>query len=191
VSTINEKVSTVGVRNQVTLPKTVRERVDIANKATAFILAADKEDFLIITFQSPSSGVYNKIKISEKGQLVIPKNLRMSMGIAEGTNLVFSVTEKKMITIRILEKSKESTSANSKWQFLTKLLEIAEQFRGLEKTSVENSNALLLHFIKPTKVDKSFANTLAKLEDLLGSRLVPEILEGGKKIKLVPLLVEN
>ncbi|MFW9998243.1 MAG: hypothetical protein ACFFD4_39750, partial [Candidatus Odinarchaeota archaeon] len=65
----SEKVSTVGIRKQVTLPKAIRERVNITEKMWAYIQASDKDDQLIISLQPPVKGLYSKMMISPKGQL--------------------------------------------------------------------------------------------------------------------------
>ena len=70
-SLTKEKVSTVGISNQVTLPKLIRIISGISSKTPAFIRANDQTNGLIITIEPPTEGTYNKIKISEKGQLVI------------------------------------------------------------------------------------------------------------------------
>ncbi|MFW9998159.1 MAG: hypothetical protein ACFFD4_39320, partial [Candidatus Odinarchaeota archaeon] len=64
--TASEKVSTVGIRNQVTLPKTIREGMNIKEKTRAYIQGSEKGDYLVISLQPPVEGVYSKIKISEK-----------------------------------------------------------------------------------------------------------------------------
>ncbi len=125
-----EKVSTVGIRNQVTMPKVIRESLKITTKITAYIRAVDKEKKMVITVKEPESGVYNRIKISEKGQLVVPKNLRESMGIKEGTNLMF---EKKGEGIRVTKldvagKGKEKLDT---WQLVIDFVSILQK-HGLQ-----------------------------------------------------------
>ncbi|MFW9997472.1 MAG: hypothetical protein ACFFD4_35860 [Candidatus Odinarchaeota archaeon] len=97
--TTSEKVSTVGIRNQITLPKMIREGVNIREKTPVYIQAVDNVDYLVISLQPPVGGVYSKIKISEKGQLVISKSLWESKGIQGGTNVVFSLINTEKIKV--------------------------------------------------------------------------------------------
>ena len=183
-----EKVSTVGIRNQVTLPKLIREQAKIGNKVQAYIRANEAEKCLIITIEPPT-GTYNKIKISEKGQLVIPKNLRESKGITEGTNLVFTVTREKEIWLqKLIEKRPvgKRKVENWRWTFLVEVIESFEAISGLKDLDIDGAS-LLLEIKNGSKYSENdLLETVKKMEKLLGTRLVVEKL-GKDKLKLTPL----
>ncbi|MHA1449668.1 MAG: AbrB/MazE/SpoVT family DNA-binding domain-containing protein [Candidatus Hodarchaeales archaeon] len=179
-----EKVSTVGIRNQVTLPKSVREGIKINKKTQAYIQAIEKEDILVISLDPPSGGIFNKIKISEKGQLVIPKNLRESKGIGEGTNLVFSISADKNIKVQKLKERKEGKPAVKSWILVMEILDALNNMADLKNIDIDGQS-LVINFKKEYK-GKAMKNILAKLENLLGTRLMIEKLENNK-VKLTPL----
>jgi AbrB family looped-hinge helix DNA binding protein len=181
-----EKVSTVGIRNQVTLPKPVRLKVNISEKSSAYIQAAAKNgEYLVITLQPPESGVYNKIKISEKGQLVIPKNLRESTGINEGTNLVFSVIEGKKIRVQKL-KERKTGQLPKRWNFLVEVLDALNQITDLQNLDIDGKSLVVTIAKKKGSVDKLITELLTRLENLIGTRLIIEKID-DKKLKLTPL----
>ncbi|MFW9998122.1 MAG: AbrB/MazE/SpoVT family DNA-binding domain-containing protein [Candidatus Odinarchaeota archaeon] len=82
----------------------------------------DKTDSLVMTLEPPQNGVFDRIKISEKGQLVIPMNLRTSKGIKEGSNLIFSVTGDR-IRVQKLVKTKQKKKSKQ-WFFFLNALKI-------------------------------------------------------------------
>jgi AbrB family looped-hinge helix DNA binding protein len=180
-----EKVSTVGIRNQVTLPKQVRERVKVGEKTTAYIQAWEKEEFLVITLEPPNNGVYNKIKISEKGQLVIPKNLRESTGIIEGTNLVFSVFGKERIRIQKLKEREIEEKYPKRWNFLIDVLDVLNKATDLKNVEIKKKS-LIITSMTLQGSDSLIKELLSKLEGLLDTRLILERID-AKTIKLTPL----
>ncbi|MFW9991578.1 MAG: AbrB/MazE/SpoVT family DNA-binding domain-containing protein [Candidatus Odinarchaeota archaeon] len=181
-----EKVSTVGIRNQVTLPKPVREELNIGEKSLAYIQAAVKEGkYLIITLQPPEAGVYNKIKISEKGQLVIPKNLRESTGIYEGTNLVFSVIGGNEIRIQKL-KERKTDQFSKRWSFLVEVLDTLSQITDLDNLDVEGNSLFVTISKKKGSTDNLVTELVTKLESMIGTRLIIEK-KDDTKLKLTPL----
>ncbi|MFW9997109.1 MAG: AbrB/MazE/SpoVT family DNA-binding domain-containing protein [Candidatus Odinarchaeota archaeon] len=184
---VSEKVSTVGIRNQVTLPKAIREGVNISKKTRAYIQAGEKEDQLVISLQPPVKGVYSKIKISPKGQLVIPKNLRESKGIKEGTNVVFSLIDGERIRVqKLLEKRKEKEKT-WRWTFLVEVIGALEKLAGLEKLEIKGTS-LVLSVKKGTKaLEKDIVETVTKIENVTGARLVVERLQDDR-IKFTPIL---
>ncbi|MFW9991206.1 MAG: hypothetical protein ACFFD4_04025 [Candidatus Odinarchaeota archaeon] len=189
MKTREERVSTVGVRNQVTLPKDVRNKAHIAGRSTAFIRADAESDSLIITPKPPDTGIYNRIKISEKGQLVIPRNLRESKGIATSTNLVFSISGEGEVTVQKLKERKAAIS-DGRWQFLMRVVETVTSYGNLESIRVEGSGSrksLILNFKEPVEAGSSFSEVLEALEGLADVRFLIEILPDHKSVKLQPL----
>ncbi|MFW9997768.1 MAG: AbrB/MazE/SpoVT family DNA-binding domain-containing protein [Candidatus Odinarchaeota archaeon] len=185
--TVSEKVSTVGIRNQVTLPKVIREGMNIKEKTRAYIQAVDKEDCLVISLQPPAGGVYSKIKISEKGQLVLPKNLRESKGIKEGTNVVFSlISDEKIRVQKLLEKRKER-EASWRWNFLVEVLGALEGIAGLEKLEIKDSSLVLQIKKGANSLEKEIIETVTKIENVTGARLLVERLQDDR-IKFTPIL---
>jgi len=168
-----EKVAAVGIRNQVTVPKTIRDRMKITAKTEAFIRAVNGNE-LLMTLEKPASGVYNRIKISQKGQLVIPKNLRHSLGIKEGTNLVFKGTASG-VTVKKLSTVKRAGTTPVSWSLLIDFFTILKK-KGLQ----------------PAMKDGKLAVTGAKglecvreLEELFVMRLMAERTAEG--MVLIPL----
>ncbi|MFW9991271.1 MAG: AbrB/MazE/SpoVT family DNA-binding domain-containing protein [Candidatus Odinarchaeota archaeon] len=184
---ITEKVSTVGIRHQVTLPKAIRKGMKIKEKTPAYIQAVDKEDYLVISLQRPSEGVYIKIRISEKGQLVMPKNLRESKGIQEGTNVVFSlISDEKIKVQKLLEKRKE-LEPEWRWLFLVEIIRSLEGLAGLDTLAIEG-NSLVMQVKKgDNSKEKELTALMTKIENVTGSRLMMERLSNDK-IKFTPLL---
>ncbi|MFW9996573.1 MAG: AbrB/MazE/SpoVT family DNA-binding domain-containing protein [Candidatus Odinarchaeota archaeon] len=184
---VSEKVSTVGIRNQVTLPKAIREGMNIKEKTRAYIQASEREVQLIISLKRPTEGVYSRIKISPKGQLVIPKNLRSSKGIEEGTNLVFSLLDEEKISVqKLLDKRKEKEKT-WRWGFLVEIIEALEKLTGLEKLEIEGTS-LVLQIKKGIKtLEKDIVEAVTKIENVTGARLIVERLQDGK-IKFTPIL---
>ena len=175
-----EKVSTVGIRNQVTLPKQVRERVKTGTKRLAYIQAREKEDSLFITLEPPTAGTYNKIKISEKGQLVIPKNLRESKDIREGTNLVFSVKGEREIMVQKLIDQRKEHEISWRWSFLVEIIKTVEQVTAMKNVSIEGNSLVLSTKKELEKSKEGMLGIVSKMETLLGSRLMVEKLKENK-----------
>ncbi|MHA1449288.1 MAG: AbrB/MazE/SpoVT family DNA-binding domain-containing protein [Candidatus Hodarchaeales archaeon] len=173
---ITEKVSTVGIRNQVTLPKAIRESLQISEKTVAFISVCD--DGLRLTTVKPEEGVFNRIKISEKGQLVIPKNLRESLGIREGTNLLFMKEEKGKIKITKLKETEKVTTGDH-WNLLVKFVRILGEY-GM-KVSMDGKAMI----IKTESGNERNIQFLEELEKLTGNRFLLEKIDIG--LKLTPL----
>lgn len=115
-----QKVSTVGIRNQVTLPKDIRKQLQQKDKFSAFI-SVDKK-MLRITLSKPE-GLHNSIAVSDKGQFVVPKNLRESLDISENDNLVFNVV-KDYVEIRKLAAS-DTFTTNVKFDFVCRVIDAA------------------------------------------------------------------
>ncbi|MFW9994863.1 MAG: AbrB/MazE/SpoVT family DNA-binding domain-containing protein [Candidatus Odinarchaeota archaeon] len=178
--TTNERVATVGLRNQVTLPKEIRKNVRIVPKQTAFISSLDKDDCLVISLEPPDNGVFNRIKISEKGQLVIPKNLRDSKHIKEGTNLVFTVKNDREITMKKLKERCVEPVSGWRWQFLVDILTVLEPVSDL--TRMETGDRSLVLVLKEEDKNSLLINVVNELEHITGSRLMVE--RKGKKIYL-------
>ena len=173
---ITEKVSTVGIRNQVTLPKPIRESLQISEKAEAYICVA--EDGLKLTTAQPEEGIFNRIKISEKGQLVIPKNLRESLGINEGTNLLFLKEEKGKIKITKLKESEKATTGNQ-WNLLVSFVQTLSEY-GM-KVSMEGKSMVIM----TEGGNEKNIKFLEELETLTGNRFLLEKIKTG--LKLTPL----
>jgi len=183
---VSEKVSTVGIRNQVTLPKVIREGLNISEKTGAYMQGSEKSDQMIISLKQPAEGVYSKIKISEKGQLVIPKNLRESKGIKEGTNLVFSlISDEKIGVQKLLEKKKEKET-NWRWNFLLEIIRSLEGITGLEKLEIRDGSVVLQVKKGTASLDKRIAETVTRMENVTGMRLMVEKLQDNR-IKLTPM----
>ncbi|MFW9996155.1 MAG: AbrB/MazE/SpoVT family DNA-binding domain-containing protein [Candidatus Odinarchaeota archaeon] len=180
---LDERVSTVGVRNQVTLPKVIRKKAKIREKAVACIQARDKDGSLAITLNPPEQGVYNRIKISGKGQLVIPKNLRESKGIKEGVNLVFSINGDGEITMKKLAERRGTKSSSKRWDFLISTVGILYT-PELDKLTVEG-NSLSLR-LKKEPGNATLMELVTDLENRIGTRLLIE--KDRNKINLRPLL---
>ena len=172
---IAEKVSTVGIRNQVTMPKVIRESLKITTKITVFIKAVDKEKKLVITVKEPESGVYNKIKISEKGQLVVPKNLRESMGIKEGMNLMFSKTGEGIKVTKLERAGKEKEQLDT-WQLVIDFFSVLQK-HGL-RAEVKGENLLVTG-------GKGGVEFIRELEEMMEVRVMVEKTAEG--IELTPL----
>ncbi|MFW9995312.1 MAG: AbrB/MazE/SpoVT family DNA-binding domain-containing protein [Candidatus Odinarchaeota archaeon] len=185
--TASEKVSTVGIRNQVTLPKTIREGMNIREKTRAYIQGSEKGDHLVISLQPPVEGVYSKIKISEKGQLVLPVNLRESKGIKEGTNVVFSlISDEKIRVQKLLEKRKER-EASWRWNFLVEIIGALEGLTGLDTLEIKD-NSLVLQIKKGVKsLEKEIIGTVTEIENITGARLLVERLQDDR-IRFTPIL---
>ncbi|MHA1167008.1 MAG: hypothetical protein ACTSP4_10460 [Candidatus Hodarchaeales archaeon] len=186
MSLAKEKVSTVGIRNQVTLPKIIREKMRITQKTTAYIRSTEKGNFLLITLEPPTGTTFNKIKISEKGQLVIPKNLRESKKITEGTNLIFSMSGTSEIKIQKLLKKRKEQEKNWRWNFLVEIIGAMENISGLKDIEIKDMSIILDSKKGSKALDKSILETLKKIENLLGTRIMVEKIKEGK-IKLTPL----
>ncbi|MFW9993446.1 MAG: AbrB/MazE/SpoVT family DNA-binding domain-containing protein [Candidatus Odinarchaeota archaeon] len=183
MKSLNERVSAVGVRNQVTLPKVIRRKAKIKEKMVAYIHARDKEDSLVITLNPPDEGVYNRIKISEKGQLVIPKNLRESKHIKQGNNLVFSIEGDQEITVKKLAERRREKSNNWRWQFFIEILETVEAVPELDHLDVEQNSLVLI--LKKELSGEKLLELVTKMENNLGTRLMVE--KNEKKINLRPM----
>ncbi|MFW9992924.1 MAG: hypothetical protein ACFFD4_12855 [Candidatus Odinarchaeota archaeon] len=179
---IIEKVSTVGVRNQITLPKLVREKLNITVKTAVFIQSDDKADSLVMTLEPPQNGVFNRITISGKGQLVIPGNLRLSKGIKEGTNLIFSLTGDR-IKVQKLARSKQKKMP-TRWTFFLTTFKV---LLGLSPRIERENDAIVLTVNGQQEAPgKAFMTSVKELEDLVGSRLMIEKLD-VRTVKLSPL----
>ncbi|MFW9994299.1 MAG: AbrB/MazE/SpoVT family DNA-binding domain-containing protein [Candidatus Odinarchaeota archaeon] len=182
MSTPEEKVSTVGIRNQVTLPKHIREKAKIGEKIAAYIQV--REDMLVITLDPPDEGiVYNRIKISEKGQLVIPKNLRESKGIKEGSNLIFNSTNGDEITVRKLVEKRGSTAKNWRWNFLVAIIKSVGSVPNLARYEIVNNKLVL--FLKKEIRNNDLTDLVDSLEKQVGTRLIIE--KDDDKIFLIPM----
>ncbi|MHA2297127.1 MAG: AbrB/MazE/SpoVT family DNA-binding domain-containing protein [Candidatus Hodarchaeales archaeon] len=181
-----EEISTVGIRNQVTLPKQVREKVKIGEKIAAYIQAVEKREFLVITMDPPSNGVYNRIKISEKGQLVIPKNLRESTGIVEGTNLVFSTHEKGKIRVQKLKEREIKEKTPKRWNFLMDVIDVLNIATNLKDVEIKKGSLIITMKTEQRSNDNLMKELLVRLEGLLDTRLIVEKIDIDK-IKMTPL----
>jgi AbrB family looped-hinge helix DNA binding protein len=179
-----EKVSTVGVRNQVTLPKVIRKKAKIKEKMVAYIQAKDKDNFLVITLDPPK-GVYNKIKISEKGQLVIPKNLRESKNIKKGNNLVFSIKDENVIAVKKLIERRKEKNKNWRWQFLVDVMKSLETVPSLINIRIEDKSLALVIKKGQDIGGEEMLELVNKMEKILGMRLLVE--KQGLKINLRPM----
>ncbi|MFW9996442.1 MAG: AbrB/MazE/SpoVT family DNA-binding domain-containing protein [Candidatus Odinarchaeota archaeon] len=179
----SERVSTVGMRYQVTLPKVIRENAKIKEKMVAYIHARDKEDSLVITLNPPGEGVYNRIKISEKGQLVIPKNLRESKHIKQGNNLVFNIEGDQEITVKKLAERRRERDANWRWQFFIEIIEMIGTIPELDRLDIENDSLVLT--MKKELDSTKLLELVMGLENNLGKRLMVE--KNEKKINLRPM----
>ncbi|MFW9996149.1 MAG: AbrB/MazE/SpoVT family DNA-binding domain-containing protein [Candidatus Odinarchaeota archaeon] len=187
--TVSEKVSTMGIRHQVTLPKAIREGVNISEKTRAYIQASEKEDQLVISLQPPAEGVYSKIKISGKGQLVIPKSFRDSKGIQEGTNLVFSLLSGEKIKVqKLLEKRKER-EPEWRWSFLVEIIGALEGLAGPEQLEIQDNSLVLKIKEGVQSKEKEIIETVTKIENVTSVRLMVERLQDNK-IKFTPIWQE-
>ena len=179
---IIEKVSTVGIRKQITLPRAIREKLFTGGKTIAYIQARDKEGFLAITLQPPATGTYNKISISSKGQMVIPKNLRESKGIKAGDNLVFSIRNGE-IRLKKLAEQRSEREPNFLWNFLVEIINWLESAGSSNVNNVSVAGNSLLLVIKsdnPEPRVNVLLETVRKLETLLATRLIIEKLQDNK-----------
>ena len=166
----------IGERNQVTVPKVIRKVVGIKDKSLAFIGTRDGEpSCMYLSVERPESGVFNTISISEKGQMVIPTNLRLSLGVTAGTNLVFTAWGKgKPVEITRLDKKK--SAGGERWQLLFSLLTTASK-HGLAVKPREKS--LLIIGETSTSNLREF---VGELEKLVGTRLLVEKTSNGMEL---------
>ncbi|MFW9996418.1 MAG: hypothetical protein ACFFD4_30525, partial [Candidatus Odinarchaeota archaeon] len=120
-------------------------------------------------------------------QLVLPKNLRESKGIKEGTNVVFSLlSEEKIKVQKLLEKRKEQ-EASWRWNFLVEIIGALEGLVGLEKLEIKD-NSLVLQVKKGARsLEKEIIETVTKIENVTGTRLIVERLQEDR-IKFTPVL---
>jgi len=184
MKSMNEKVSTVGVRNQVTLPKVIRKKAKIREKMIAYIQAREDENNLVITLDPPA-GIYNKIKISEKGQLVIPKNLRESKGIKKGNNLVFSIKDEKEIAVKKLDERKKEKAKNWRWDFLVSVMAVLDTVKALDTVKIEDASLALMMKKNQDLSGEKLLDLVTKMEKHIGMRLLVE--KSGSKINLRPM----
>lgn len=112
------KFATVGIRNQVTLPKEIRDKAGISEKIIAYIMPDNGK--LIISVNEPESkNGHSRIKISAKGQFVIPKHLRNSYKIKKGINLAFRYRNNQIDVMPVRgRRSKETDVFNTVIDFL-------------------------------------------------------------------------
>ncbi|MHA2331375.1 MAG: hypothetical protein ACXAEU_05050 [Candidatus Hodarchaeales archaeon] len=105
-------VSTVGPRNEITLPRIIIKRANLSNKRPIYLFPVDENDTLGISPRPPVKRPYRKIWLSRKGQFIIPGFLRKSRGITTGTNLMFLYNGSEiLVTIlssRVAEKEREN-----------------------------------------------------------------------------------
>ncbi|MFW9994843.1 MAG: AbrB/MazE/SpoVT family DNA-binding domain-containing protein [Candidatus Odinarchaeota archaeon] len=184
VRTREERVSTVGIRNQVTLPKGVRDKLKIVTRTPAFIRAGGIDNRLIISLNPPEGSIFNRIKISEKGQLVIPKNFRESTGIKENTNLVFSVEGEEIAIQKLVER--RASLADNYWSFLLSTIVTIDSFSSLEQIEVENDKKLVFHFDKQLDTDM-ISQLVTAMEKLAETRCLVETINDRRTIKLSSL----
>ncbi|MFW9993913.1 MAG: hypothetical protein ACFFD4_17850 [Candidatus Odinarchaeota archaeon] len=138
---VSEKVSPVGIRSQVTLPKAIRKGMKSNDKTRAGIQGDKTGNYLVITLQLPAGGMCSRVLTSEREQLVILKNMREPKGIREGMNLVFSLIsdEKKIRVQKLLEKWKER-ELEWRWHFLVEVIWALEGQAGLNKLETEGTS---------------------------------------------------
>ncbi|MHA2335504.1 MAG: hypothetical protein ACXAEU_25970, partial [Candidatus Hodarchaeales archaeon] len=123
-----DRVSPVGPRYQVTLPKKVRERTKFSNGRTeAYIQAPADKDFFIISFERPES-THGIIKLSEKAQFVIPKDFRESKSIERGSNLMFSRLDDMNIRMDKLEAITKRETTDTRWETFIEVLKVINNF---------------------------------------------------------------
>ncbi|MFW9996641.1 MAG: AbrB/MazE/SpoVT family DNA-binding domain-containing protein [Candidatus Odinarchaeota archaeon] len=180
-----EKVSTIGIRNQITLPKDIRDAVKITAKTEVYIKNQEDQESLIISLEKPTEGVYNSVKISEKGQLVIPKNYRESKGIKGGTNLLFRVSSGTDIIVQILPPERKESTRDQRWNLLIDIFKALNGFSTMNTLQI-NDGSLVVGFDKDIKVDSKLTENIERIENILGTRLMVEKVQDSR-LKLTPL----
>jgi AbrB family looped-hinge helix DNA binding protein len=162
----------------------IREKTRMKEKTVAYVQAREKEDQLVISGYPPE-GTYNKIKISEKGQLVIPKNLRESRSIEKGNNLVFTIASDRTIVVKKLEERKTEKEKNWHWDFFIEVFGTLQDIPSLDATKIEEK-ALTLTFKKGQEPKGAkLLDLITKLESKMETRLLVQ--KDGSKIILRPM----
>ena len=87
-TTTKEKVSTVGIRNQVTMPRDIRQALGLKGKMKAAIRAVKGGKKMVITGEIPAEGVYS----------VASRRTPSRMGIISFS--AFSSAKSNVLTVR-------------------------------------------------------------------------------------------
>jgi AbrB family looped-hinge helix DNA binding protein len=174
VTTEIVRMAPVCARYQVTLPRDVRERLPLKKGGTdAYIQPRDEKGYLVITLKKPE-GTYNPIRISHKGQWVIPKNIRKSQDIEEGTNLKFTTIDNCDIEVRKTSKKEQKTIQN--WNFFLDVLDYTNKYElkaSDQAIQIERKNGL----------DKGESlDLLDEMEKITNTKLMMERTDKGIKL---------
>ncbi|MHA2297654.1 MAG: hypothetical protein ACXAEU_13785 [Candidatus Hodarchaeales archaeon] len=178
-----DRVSPVGPRYQVTLPKKVREKTKFSNGRTkAYIQAPTDKDYIIISYDQPDRS-HSIIKLSEKAQFVIPKDFRESKSIEKGSNLIFSRLDETIIKMVKLDDLTNRKTTEIRWEIFIEVLKIINHFVNHDIKVEDNS----ITITSPDGLDnKQTSLLIIETERIAGKRLIVEKIrrENASGIKL-------
>ncbi|MHA2297704.1 MAG: hypothetical protein ACXAEU_20065 [Candidatus Hodarchaeales archaeon] len=178
-----DRVSPVGPRYQVTLPKKVREKTKFSNgRIEAYIQAPADKDFFIISFEQPER-THGIIKLSEKAQFVIPKDFRESKRIDRGSNLMFSKLDNNNIKMEKLDEITKRKTTDTRWEIFIEVLKVINHFANHDIKTDDQS----IIITSPDDLDdEQIRSLIIETERITGKRLMVEIVinKTGSGIKL-------
>ncbi|MFW9997178.1 MAG: hypothetical protein ACFFD4_34360 [Candidatus Odinarchaeota archaeon] len=187
---MSSRVSKVGARNQVTLPKSIRNGLNLVEGLNAYIGADEKGNYLIISLQDSPDEAFDEIRISNKGQLIIPKKFRNLKGISEGSNLVFTVISATEITVQKLLENRKEQEIKWRWNFLIEIIGTLDEISGIRNLEFENGSLVLITDNISDFQKKELVEMLVKIENLTGLRLMFER-RSDYKMALIPVISEK
>lgn len=179
-------VAKISNRNQTTLPSEIRHKMGITGKRSLFVWQSPflSEETVILSIEPPVKKTYKAIKISDKGQIVIPSHYRDSLGITLGDNIVFSIVSNmiELPEVILFQKMKDHENVLFTWDHMINVIEIVSLIS--KNISVRDSSILVLGLTVDDR-EKTFIERIRAIEGILGVKLM--ISRKDKKLLLTPV----